>query len=230
MRQPDTEGHGPSRTGFQADLGELRLQVEVMALRVGRALAGATEVLRSGNQALAAEVIADDDEIDAMLVSLSTRCYELLARQSPVASDLRLVVSVLRILTEFERIGDLCLRIANLAPQQPLVASDSEIFDILQAMADEAGGLYRDAVEAWSARDATLAVTLAGRDNALDSHYTRLTQAILALTGPDAVPRAVAAITIGRTFERIADHAVLIGVRLQYLLTGDTQFLTEEAR
>jgi phosphate transport system protein len=226
----DTEDRGPSRSGFQADLDELRLQVEVMALRVGTALDGATEILRRGDEALAVEVIAADDDIDAMLVSLSTRCYELLARQSPVASDLRLVVSVLRILTEFERIGDLCLRIAHLAAQQPIVASDAEIFEILQAMAGEATELYRSAVDAWSTRNAALAVTLAGRDDALDTHYARLTEAILALTGPDAVPRAVAAVTIGRTLERIADHAVLIGVRLRYLLTGDPRFLTEEAR
>jgi phosphate transport system protein len=226
----DADAHGPSRTGFQADLDELRLQVEVMALRVGAALDGATEVVRTGDEVLAAEVIAADDEIDAMLVSLSTRCYELLARQSPVASDLRLVVSVLRILTEFERIGDLCLRIANLAPQQPVVAADPEIFEILRAMADESTALYRSAVDAWSTQDAPLAVTLAGRDDALDGHYARLTEAILALTGPDAVPRAVAAVTIGRTLERIADHAVLIGVRLRFLLTGDPRLLTEEAR
>ena len=230
MAQTDAEARGPSRTGFQADLDELRLQVEVMALRVGRALGGATQVVRTGDEALAAEVLAADDEIDAMLVSLSTRCYELLARQSPVASDLRLVVSVLRILTEFERIGDLCLRIVNLAPEQPRVASDPQIFGILQAMADEVIALYRSAVEAWSTQDASLAVTLAGRDDALNTHYARLTEAILALTGPDCVRRAIAAVTIGRTLERIADHAVIIGVRLRYLLTGDTRFLTEEAR
>jgi phosphate transport system protein len=210
LAQTGADARGPSRTGFQADLEELRLQVEVMAL--------------------AAEIIADDDDIDGMLVSLSTRCYELLARQSPVASDLRLVVSVLRILTEFERIGDLCLRIAHLAPQQPLVASDPEIFAILRAMAEETTALYRSAVDAWSTQDSSLAVTLAGRDDALNTHYARLTRAILALIGADAVPRAVAAVTIGRTLERIADHAVLIGVRLRYLLTGDTRFLTEEAR
>jgi hypothetical protein len=119
----DSRGVQPLRAAFVADLDELKAQVEVMAVKVDDALQRSTAVLLMGDSRLAADVIAGDDDIDAMLVSLTERCYDLLVRQSPVASDLRLVVSVLRILSDLERTGDLCLRIVKLVGHQPLLAS-----------------------------------------------------------------------------------------------------------
>ena len=85
------------RTSYTAELDQLRLQVEVMGLRVDQNLERMREVLASGSATLAEAAIAADDEIDAMNLSLTERCYDVLAREGPVASDLRLVVSVIRI-------------------------------------------------------------------------------------------------------------------------------------
>ena len=218
----------PLRSGFTAELDQLRLQVEVMALRVDAALQRSTEVLLEGDQELAASVVAGDDEIDDMLVSLTERCYDLLVRQSPVASDLRLVVSVLRILYDLERTGDLCLRIVKLAPDQPLLAANHDTFDILCSMAEEAQKLFNIAVRSWSSQDLRLARTLEARDDAMDLYNTALMAKLMNLSGPDAVPLAISTLLAGRALERIADHSVMIGERLRYMLTGDVRSISKE--
>jgi phosphate transport system protein len=216
------------REAFTSDLEQLRLQVEVMAIKCDEALKQATHVLMAGDEALAREVIARDDEIDAMLVSLSEKCYDILGRQNPVASDLRFIVSVLRIISDLERVGDLCLRIVKLAPEQPMIASNEETFAILCAMADEAEQLFNTAVRAWATQDLRLAVSLEERDDAMDNYNERIAEAILHLKGPTAVPVAVSTVLAGRALERIADHSVMIGERLRYMLTGDVDSLSKE--
>jgi phosphate transport system protein len=217
-----------ARSAFAFDLEQLKLQVEVMALKVDEALQQATRVLLAGDLDLADEVVAGDDEIDAIFVSLTEKCYDLLCRQSPVASDLRLVVSVLRIINDLERTGDLCLRIVKLAPEHHLLASDDEIFSILREMAHEATNLFRLGVRAWSAQDLRLAISLEQRDDAMDAHNARLMNAILRLEGRGAARQAVQSVLAGRALERIADHSVMIGERLRYMLTGDVESLSKE--
>lgn len=218
------------RTGFQHELDQLRLQVEVMAVRVREALGRMNVVLTTGSTTVASEALRADDEIDAMLVSLTGRTYDLLARESPVASDLRFLVSVLRMLEELERIGDLALRVVKQAPEQPLLAAHPRLFDILCSMAVEASDLYSTAVAAWSGQDIDVARSLAVRNQVMDRQYRALLEQILELSGPGATQVAVAAVLVGRALERIADHAVIVGERLRYLLTGDPAYLASEIR
>ena len=215
----------PLRSSFAADLEQLKLQVEMMALRVDEALQRSTEVLLTGDVDLARRVIAGDNEIDQMLVSLTERCYEVLVRQSPVASDLRLVVSVLRILGDLERTGDLCLRIVKLAPEQELLASEPETFEILTKMAGEASALFGCALRAWATQDLALAKSLEARDDAMDHHNAELMRVLLRFEGPNAVQTAIQTLLAGRAFERIADHSVMIGERVRYMLTGNSDSL-----
>lgn len=216
------------REAFTTDLDQLKLQVEMMALKVDEALRKSTRVLMSGDEQLASGVISRDDEIDAMLVSLTEKCYDILGRQNPVASDLRFIVSVLRTVSDLERVGDLCLRIVKLAPDQPRIASNSETFSILCSMASEAERLFNTAVRSWATQDLRLAVSLEQQDDGMDAYNERLAEAILRLGGPDAVPVAVATVLAGRALERIADHSVMIGERLRYMLTGDVDSLSKE--
>jgi phosphate transport system protein len=218
----------PLRSTFGRELDELKIQVEVMALKVDDSLQKSISVLLSGDEGLAAEVVAADDEIDGMLVSLTERCYDLLCRQSPVASDLRLVVSVIRILGDLERTGDLCLRIVKLAPDQPLLAAEPTTFELLKRMSSEAIDTFRLAMKAWALGDLQLARSLGVRDMAMDSHNTLLLEEILRLEGSDAVATAVKTLLAGRALERIADHSVMIGERLSYMLTGDIRSLSRE--
>jgi phosphate transport system protein len=221
---------GPARRAFAAELEQLRLQVELMAVRVDQNLERMREVVLSGDTALAERAINADDDIDAMNVSLTERCYELLVREAPVASDLRFVVSVLRVLGELERVGDLALRVIKLAPDQPLMASSPATYDILVAMADEAVDRFRQSLRAWSTLDLALATELAERSRSMDLFYERLMIELLALSGPDAVAIAIKTLVAGRSLERIVDHAGIIGARLRYLITGDPDHLATEVR
>jgi phosphate transport system protein len=218
------------RKSFQGELDQLRLQVELMGVKVDHNLERMRAVLAEGDELAATAAVACDDQIDAMDVSLTERCYDLLARENPVASDLRFIVSVLRILGELERVGDLALRVVNLLPQRHLWASNATTFGILVSMGDEAVASYRDALRAWSAQDLGLATDLAPRVRTMDHHERRLMAELLDLRGDDAVQVATSTLIAGRSLERIGDHAAIIGARLRYLLTGDPDHLTAEVR
>jgi phosphate transport system protein len=224
---PDGE---TARHGFEAELDQLRLQVEVMAVRVDQNLERMRDVLTTGDGDIASLAINADDDIDAMNVSLTERCYELIAREAPVASDLRFVVSVLRVLGELERIGDLALRVAKLSPDWELLRSGERTYDILLSMADMAVGQYRTALRAWSAQDLLLADELAHSSRAMDPTTEQLMRELLRLEGPAAVACAVRTLVAGRALDRIADHASIIGARLRYLLTGNPDHLATEIR
>jgi phosphate transport system protein len=226
----DEKSVEPLRHGFREELEQLRLQVELMGVRVDENLERMRESLRSGDPALAATAFAADNEIDAMNVSLTERCYLLLSRESPVASDLRFIVSVLRIVSELERVGDLALRVVKLSPKHELLVRSEVLFDILVTMADEAVEIYRVALRAWSTQDLQLATDLATQTRDLDLYYERLMSELKRLEGPDAVSVAMACFSAGRALERIADHGAIIGARLRYLITGEPAHLAAEVR
>jgi phosphate transport system protein len=218
------------RQAFAGELEQLRLQVEVMGVRVDENLERSRTILRHGDLQEAARALDADDDIDAMLVSLTERCYDLLCREHPMASDLRFIVSVLRVLEEFERIGDLALRVVKLAPDHDLLTSNPATFDILLAMADEAVELFRTALRAWAEQDLDTATDLATRPRPMDMFQEHLSAELLRIRGVDAVPVAVKTSLAGRSLERIADHAVIIGARVRYVLTGDPTHLAWEVR
>lgn len=225
------DGSGsPLRKSFHEELDQVRLQVELMGVKVDHNLERMRLVLAHGDEVAGSAALACDDEIDAMNVSLTERCYDLIAREGPVASDLRFIVSVLRILSELERVGDLALRVVELNPERHLWASTDVTYDLLVSMGDTAIDAFRDALRAWSAQDLGLATDLAKRVRSMDMHYERLMAELLNLTGPDAVRIATSTLIAGRSLERIADHAAIVGARLRYLITGDPDHLSAEVR
>jgi phosphate transport system protein len=227
--EPLAQG-GPFRRQFAAELEQMHLQVEVMAVRVDEALERMREVLSTGDTRAADVALCADDIIDEMNVSLTERCYDLLRREAPVASDLRFVVSVIRVLSDLERIGDLSLRVAKLAPEQPVLASSPATFDILLTMADRAVDRFRLALRAWATLDLGLATELATGPRTMDMFQERLMAELLRLEGPTAVRVAVRTFTAGQAIDRIIDHSAVIGARLRYLITGDPDHLVAEVR
>jgi phosphate transport system protein len=143
---------------------------------------------------------------------------------------LRFIVSVLRVLSELERIGDLALRVIKLAPDHELVVSNPPTYDILRAMCDQVIDRYRDALRAWATMDFTIATDLATPARSMDVFYERLLAELPRLTGPEAARVAITTFAAGRALERIGDHATIIGARLRYLLTGDPDHLAAEVR
>jgi len=220
----------PLRTVFHDELDQLRLQVEVMGIRVDQNLERLRRALREGDEQLVGEALAADDEIDDMHLSLLERCYGLLNREAPVASDLRFVLSVVRILSEFERIGDLALRGIKLAPQADDLAATGAAWDLVLTLVDVAVEQYRTALRAWSAQDLGLATDLATNRPSFASYHERMIVEMRHFEGPEAVPLAMAVYAAGHAADRIADHAAIIGARLRYLITGEAAHLAAEVR
>ena len=224
------ESHQPLRLHFTADLQELKLQTEMMGVLVDQNLERMRDVLSNGDETIAGIAIAADDEIDAMNVSLTEQCYAVLARENPMASDLRLVVSVIRVTSTFERVGDLSLRVVKLAPEQHVLSANPTSFDILQVMSDLAVERFRDALRAWGRDDLDLASVVASSTGSIDLHMERLTETLVSLGGPDAARIALRSLVAGHSLQRISDHATILGRRIQYLLTGDQAYLAAEVR
>lgn len=222
----------PLRTVFREELDQLRLQVELMGVRVDQNLERMRQVLDHGDATgdIVAAALAADDEIDAMHVSLLERCYLLLAREAPMASDLRFLVSVVRILSELERVGDLSLRVVKLAPDVAELSSCGPAWDIVRTLVDVAVEQYRTALRAWSAQDVDLATQLVEHRPRLESFHARLVGELRRLAGPDAVGVAMRLFVAGQAADRIADHAAIIGARLRYLITGEAGHLAAEVR
>ena len=226
---PEPE-YAPLRLQYSAELDQLRIQVELMGVRVDENLERMRELLRESSASLATHAVAADDDIDAMNVSLTERCYHVLARETPVASDLRLVLAVVRVSGELERIGDLALRVVKLWPDLPAMRLHERSFDILSVMAEQAVERFRTALRTWATQDLELATELATSRWSMGMLNDQLVESLMHTTGADAVPCALKFMTAGQALDRIADHSALVGVRVRYLITGDPAHLAAEVR
>jgi phosphate transport system protein len=222
----------PLRTVFHEELDQLRLQVELMGVRVDQNLERMRQVLDHGDVhgVVVEAALAADDEIDAMHVSLLERCYSLLGREAPMASDLRFIVSVVRILSELERVGDLALRVIKLAPDIEELSDCGPAWDIVRTLVEVAVDQYRTALRAWSSQDLGLATQLVENRPRLDTFHERLVDELRRLERDDAVAIAMHLFVASQAADRIADHAAIIGARLRYLLTGEAAHLVAEVR
>ena len=219
---------GVLRTHYNAELEQLRLQVEVLAVKVEENLERMRAALAESapDRGAASRV---DLEIDGMNVSLTERCYELIIREAPVASDFRLIVSVIRVLNELERISDHAVRIAQAAPTT-LVVVEPNLHDLLLTMTDEVIHRFHTGRRAWGAMDLDLAEELASGSTLAEALHARLVRELVGLTGGDAVSLALETAAVGRSLERISDHTTTIGARVRYLITGDPAHLAAEVR
>jgi len=217
------------RQQYTSELEQLALQVELMGVLVDENLERMRTVVAFGDASVVPVALDCDDRIDEMNVSLMERCYDLLRREAPVASDLRLIVSVLRVTAELERIGDLALRVVKLAPDHQLLQASAQAFDIITTLSDHAVDQYREALRAWSTMDLLLAERIAIEPRRI-STTRNLVEVLLAYRGHDAVMVAVRTMVAGQALDRIADHAAVLGARIRYLITGDPDHLAAEVR
>ena len=171
-----------------------------------------------------------DDDIDAMNVSLIERCYELLRREAPVASDLRLIVSVLRVTAELERIGDLALRVVKLAsrPRTCCSACPAPSTSCRRWRTTPSSGTAR---RCGPGRPTTWTWPTRWQPSpGAASPPASSSRPSLAYDGPDGVAVTLRTMVAGQALDRIADHAAILGARLRYLITGDPDHLAAEVR
>jgi len=218
----------PARAQFDGALEALRADVDALGALAQGAVAGAMTALLGDDASAAAEVIAGDDRIDSLFVSLEERAYTLVARQAPVAADLRFLMSALRVMADYEKTGDRAVGVAKSAlaewEREPVTIG------LLGRMGDLALASLRSARKAWNEQDGFAASDLKGRDDVLDATYRQLVAHLLDQRGPGAPSLVLHAHAAGRNIERIADHAVIIGERVSYVLTGDPSALAAEVR
>jgi phosphate transport system protein len=196
------------------DLAEMCGQVEVAVRR-------ATEALLTGDAAVAEQVISSDDAVDANRERIEDNAFALLSLQQPVAGDLRMIVSALRMVSELERMGDLSVHVAKIARLRvPNVAVPDEIRPTLARMAEVAEDMVRRVHSIITDRDVEAAIEL-GRDDEIMDQLRR--QSFAQLLGDDwahGVEAAVDIALLGRYYERIADHAVSVANRVVFVVTG----------
>jgi phosphate transport system protein len=210
------------REGFQADLVEIGRVLVSMAEAVRTAMSRATDALLSADGTAAQLVVDRDQEIDARHRLVEERVNEVLARQAPVAGDLRLVVSALHIAGDLERMGDLADHVARTALRRhPAPAVPQELVGVFRQMGNVADRLAGEMTTVLSSPDAARAAGLEHADDDMDALHRQLFEALLGPGWPHGVEPAVDAALLGRFYERYADHAVNAGRHIVYLLTGE---------
>lgn len=188
---------------------------------VQAALRGATAALLEADLATAEEVISADAQIDALHDELETRCFSLLARQAPVAGELRTVVAAMRMVADLARMGDLSAHIAKIARlRYPDHAVPEGLVPNFTLMARVAEDMVATAARALSERNAHDAGKLADSDEEMDELRKSQFRVLLSKDWPYTVEAAVDVALLGRYYERIADHAVLMASRVIYVVTG----------
>ncbi len=209
-------------SAFDRDLEAVQAHVMRMGGMVEAALLDAADALDNRDEELAQRVRSGDKAIDALEQDIQTECARLIALRSPAASDLRTVLSVMRIAAALERAGDYAKNLAKraevLSQMQPLGASTGSI----KRMAKSVVMLLKDALDAYIARDAAAAEDIRQRDHEVDQMYNALFRELLThmMEDPRNITAAMHLHFIAKNIERVGDHATSIAEQVIYLVTG----------
>lgn len=210
------------REVFHDELRALAEQLSQMAGLVGSAMSSATQALLEADLALAESVISADAQIDAQQRHLDDRAVELLARESPVATDLRVVVSALRMSTSLERMGDLARHVATQARlRHPHQVVPEVLVPCFTAMGEAASRMATTAGTVIVTRDLALGARVEKDDDQLDDLHRSVFTTMLDPSWQESVERTVDVTLCSRYFERYGDHAVSVVRRVGFLVTGE---------
>jgi len=210
------------RSEFYNQLDAIRTDVVRLAAMVTECISRGTDVLLSGDLAGAQQLIDDDDELDVLSLQIEERCYQVLTLEGPMAGDLRALVTALRLVPELERSGDLMVNVCKAMRRIYGTEIDPKPRGLIARMAEEAGRLMRIAIDAYDERDEGKAAALDDMDDRLDALHKQYIQAIFLSNraGNLDMEAGVQLALIGRYYERIGDHAVNIGERVRYMVSG----------
>jgi phosphate transport system protein len=210
------------REVFQQELREVQDRLVEISDLVADSIENATQAFNESNVALAETVIAQDDKIDALAAELDELAIQILARQQPVARDLRIVVSALRISASLERMGDMAEHIAQLAryrfPEKVVPKSLRPTFIEMGRIDVD---MARKLSELLRTEDLVVAEDIRNEDDKIDALHLSVFDKVLGETWKGAAVDTVDATLASRYHERFADHAVSIAKKVQYLATGD---------
>ncbi|SRR6266498_168223 len=217
-----------TRKRFHDELAALESEILGLGERAALAVANAVDALVRKDAALADQVISEDDALDATYLDIEQRILGLLATQTPVASDLRLVSAIMHANLHLERVGDQAVNIAKLAKlTMDLPASDTVVAH-LREMGDLVGTMLRSAMDAFARRDAHLAEQLQTMDEPVDRLNRNMYREVVDMANdPQALEWGIRMDLVSRQLERVGDHAVDIGELVAFLITGQFREFTD---
>jgi phosphate transport system protein len=209
------------RDAYHEELTALNHQLVEMTRLVGSAISRASTALLDADLGLAESVIVADDAVDSIRDELDRRAMDLLARQQPVASDLRTIVATLKMSGDLERMGDLARHVARAARRRfpesavpaPLRATIVEMGQVAERLVAKTGSVI-------ASRDVEAALEIETDDDDMDRLHRALFTALLDVSAPYSVEAAIDVTLVSRYYERFADHAVAVSRRVVYLVTG----------
>ncbi len=210
------------RREFHRQMDELKSDILRLGGMVIETIPRGTEVLLSGDLKVAKDLIAYDDQIDKLSIDIEDRVYTIMARQAPAAGDLRHLVTISKLVAELERSADLMVNVSKASRRMYGSAMSPRIRGVASSMANEAQKLMQFSLDAYADADESLAAALDDIDDALDELNVDMVEAVFAAhtDGSIDLQAAVQLALVARYYERIGDHAVNIGHRVIYMVTG----------
>jgi phosphate transport system protein len=215
---------------FNKDLEDIRNKVLIMGGLVEHQIELAVEAYTSGNMELAEQVIKQDNDVDALEVAIDQECTQILALRQPTAFDLRLLIAVIKIIHEIERVGDKAERIAEMAIKLSGVESKFPHHE-LEHMADLVKGMLHDALDAFARMTLENVSEITERDDNVDREYDNILRQLITrmMEDPRNITRTLDVLWTVRALERIGDHACYICEHLVYMIKGeDVRHLSQE--
>ncbi|PVG84567.1 phosphate transport system regulatory protein PhoU [Nocardioides gansuensis] len=217
------------REAFHDQLDGIFIDLSGMCRLVEEEVREATSALLTGDAATAERVISADRAVDAAREKIEDTCFQVLSLQQPVAGDLRMLVSALRMVSEVERMGDLSVHVAKIARlRTPDVAVPLQVRPTVEQMAIVAQDMVSRVCQIISERDIEAAVELGRDDEEMDQLRRRSFAELLGDEWNHGVEAAVDIALLGRYYERIADHAVSVANRVVYTVTGELRGRRED--
>jgi phosphate transport system protein len=223
-------GHHISQQ-FNEELEDVRNKLLQMGGVVEEQLGRAVKALVSGNTELAAEVQENDYRVNALEVSIDEECTRIVARRQPAASDLRLVMAVIKTITDLERIGDEAKRIARMATHQQSGFMTDDVRQELEHMGDLVSEMLRRILDAFARMDVDTAVEVVEFDTKVDTKYVSITRQLITYMAqdPKMIPDIINILWAARALERIGDRCENIAEYIFYLVKGrDVRHLSKE--
>ena len=216
------------RVTFQEELDQLEASLQEEGALVLRVLRGALNALAQRDVELADEVISFDDDVDRLYLQIEQEIESLLARQTPVATDLRLVLALLHVNLHLERMADYSVTIAKLTKLVADVEGDPALLQSLQEMGERAEEMIRVALDSLANRDLAAAESLVDLDELIDRSNRRFVERVVEIVAePGLREWVLRMVLVSRTIERIGDHAVDIGEQTAHLVTGEFREFTD---
>ena len=210
------------RETFHGELDMIGQTLVDMSEAVAVAMRDATSALLDADLTVAERVISADVEVDRLRDDLEARAFDLLARQQPVAVDLRTVITSLKAVADLERMGDLALHVAKVARMRyPACAVPDDVRGTIAEMGEVAQNIVEKTKQVLEGQDIELAEQLEREDDAMDTLHRRLFSHLLSADWTHGIEPAIDITLIGRYYERYADHAVSVARQTIYLVTGE---------